>query len=174
MESIDEFLERYEQEHLIIRINGEPKGKGRPRFTKAGRAFTPKATRDYEDEVKAAAMRAALIQRWLKPDADDPLQVGIIARFAVPQSWSKKKRQAAWSGEIYPTAKPDADNVAKLICDALNGIAYHDDSRITTLTVLKRYADEEESPCVMVWVSRDKTAGITAQQSSAANEAEAA
>ena len=42
MESIDEFLERYEREHLIIRINGEPKGKGRPRFTKAGRAFTPK------------------------------------------------------------------------------------------------------------------------------------
>lgn len=40
--------------------------------------------------------------------------------------------------ELADTKTPDADNVAKLIGDALNGIAWHDDRQIATLQVLKR------------------------------------
>jgi Holliday junction resolvase RusA-like endonuclease len=35
--------------------------------------------------------------------------------------------------------KPDADNVAKAVLDALNGLAFEDDSRIYVLNVAKRY-----------------------------------
>lgn len=42
----------------------------------------------------------------------------------------------------YPLKKPDVDNVAKIILDALNGIAYRDDKQVVTLIVKKSYAGE--------------------------------
>ena len=42
-------------ETLLFRVNGMPQGKARPRFTRQGRAYTPKKTRDYEADIKAAA-----------------------------------------------------------------------------------------------------------------------
>ena len=51
------------------------------------------------------------------------------------------------SGIIKPTKKPDIDNIAKIICDGLNGVAYKDDSQIIYLAVIKRYA---EKGCVRV------------------------
>ena len=44
-------------------------------------------------------------------------------------------------GEILPTKKPDADNIAKIIADALNGVAYRDDSQIAEMLIVRRYAD---------------------------------
>ena len=41
-----------------------------------------------------------------------------------------------------PTLKPDTDNIAKIVCDALNGVAYHDDKQITSLTVDKVWAED--------------------------------
>jgi Holliday junction resolvase RusA-like endonuclease len=43
------------------------------------------------------------------------------------------------AGEILPVVKPDLDNVAKLILDALNGVAWHDDNQIARLTISKVY-----------------------------------
>ena len=42
---------------------------------------------------------------------------------------------------LQPTLKPDTDNIAKIICDGLNGIAYKDDKQIVSLTVLKVWTD---------------------------------
>ena len=42
----------------------------------------------------------------------------------------------------FPTLKPDTDNIAKAVCDALNGVAYHDDKQITSLTVDKVWAED--------------------------------
>ena len=125
---------------LHIRINGEPRGKQRPRFTKQGRAYTPKETRQYEQEIREAALKAAAIQQYIKPSTDCPVQVRITSHCTIPKSWSKKKREAAQQGKIRPTAKPDADNIGKQFCDALNEIAYHDDKQVVELLVSKRYA----------------------------------
>ena len=125
---------------LHIRINGEPRGKQRPKFTKQGRAYTPKETRQYEREIREAALKAAAIQQYTKPGADCPVQVRITSHCAIPKSWGKKKREAAQQGKIRPAVKPDADNIGKIICDALNEIAYHDDKQVVELLVSKRYA----------------------------------
>lgn len=125
---------------LHIRINGEPRGKQRPRFTKQGRAYTPKETREYEAQIREAALKAAAIQQYTKPSADCPVQVCITSHCTIPKSWSKKKREAAQQGKIRPTVKPDADNIGKQFCDALNEIAYHDDKQVVELLVSKRYA----------------------------------
>ena len=47
------------------------------------------------------------------------------------------------SGLISPTKKPDVDNVIKIILDALNGFAWHDDSQVVNLQIEKKYTQRE-------------------------------
>ena len=147
-----------ETTELLFRVNGIPQGKARPRFTKAGRSYTPANTRRYEEDVREAALKAAAIQGYTKADKHTALAVSITAWFPVPASWPKKKRAAAMAGDIYPTAKPDADNLAKAILDALNGIAYHDDKQVVSCTVRKRYTfHDDDSPRIVVHIAPMKT-----------------
>ena len=47
-------------------------------------------------------------------------------------------------GNLNPTKKPDADNIGKVVLDALNGIAYEDDKQVIELRVSKQYSEERE------------------------------
>ena len=51
--------------------------------------------------------------------------------------------------------EPDADNVAKIVLDSLNGIAWVDDSKVSILTVRKQYSDAYEG--IRVWVEAEPT-----------------
>nr|DAD96061.1 MAG TPA: Endodeoxyribonuclease RusA [Myoviridae sp. ctpjm1]DAQ10774.1 MAG TPA: Endodeoxyribonuclease RusA [Caudoviricetes sp.] len=149
---------KQQSDSLLIRINGMPQGKGRPRFTKQGRTYTPQKTRRYEEAVRGAAMLAARAQGFVKHDDDTPLEACISAWFPIPASWPKKKREAARSGALYPVVKPDADNIAKAVLDALNGIAFHDDRQVVSCTVRKRYTfRDDDTPRVVVHVAPMKT-----------------
>lgn len=75
------------------------------------------------------------------PPTDNEIEVNIMAYFGIPKSTSKKKTALMLNGFINPTKKPDADNIAKIILDSLNGIAFHDDSQIVRLVVEKRYSN---------------------------------
>lgn len=127
---------------MVIRftIPGEPKGKGRPRLGRSGHAYTPHDTAVYENLVK-------LCYRDENPDdsetacKDEPVSVLIWAYYQIPKSVSKKARLAMQMGDIRPSKKPDCDNIAKIVCDALNGLAYYDDSQICELTVFKHYSE---------------------------------
>jgi Holliday junction resolvase RusA-like endonuclease len=44
-------------------------------------------------------------------------------------------------GRIRPTKRPDVSNVIKIIEDALNGLAYRDDSQIVRVVGEKYYSD---------------------------------
>ena len=68
-------------------------------------------------------------------------------RFPAPASWSKAKRARALAGVDWHTSKPDADNVAKAILDACNGVVFRDDSQIVMLTATKEFS---ETPGVRV------------------------
>ena len=69
-----------------------------------------------------------------------PVHVRITACFGIPKSAAKKKRAMMIAGDIAPTKKPDFDNIQKIICDALNGVAYHDDSQIVKADIKKVYS----------------------------------
>lgn len=126
-------------------IYGEPQGKGRPKFTMTGHAYTPERTKSYEAEIVAAFRREFPdFVRWEK---GVPLRVRIKAVYGVPVSDSKAKRERKLTGAIRPTKKPDADNVEKAILDALNGIAWRDDAQIVDIRTVKEYGWQ---PCVMV------------------------
>jgi Holliday junction resolvase RusA-like endonuclease len=68
--------------------------------------------------------------------------VTVQAIFGVPASWPLSKRDKALAGLLWPTGTPDYDNVAKIACDALNGIAFVNDSQIVKATVEKRYGED--------------------------------
>lgn len=125
---------------MEIVVEVEPKGKGRPRFTRTGHAYTPASTREYEDLIAARALEAMEGRQPIPRDV--PLRVTIVAVFGVPVSWPKKKRLAALQGVLRHTRKPDYDNVVKAVCDALNGIVFEDDCQIVSGEVEKVYGPE--------------------------------
>lgn len=54
------------------------------------------------------------------------------------------------ANEIQPQKKPDSDNIAKVVLDSLNKVAFEDDKQVSDLHVFKRYA---QKPCVMVVIN---------------------
>lgn len=125
-------LNRKEMINIKFVVYGKPQGKARPRFTSQGRAYTPQKTVDYETQIRQAYVAAggAIIGAMISNTA--PIQIKITAYF----------KKAKTNKMDFPTLKPDADNIAKAVCDALNGIAYKDDKQITCLTVNKVWADD--------------------------------
>ena len=110
-------------------IPGPPKGKQRPRICRVnGRsmAYTPKGTIEYEKLVRASytAVSKAKFERNL------PLEISILALYSVPKYVSNKTKELMLNGRLFPTKKTDADNIIKVILDALNGVAYRDDVQI--------------------------------------------
>lgn len=121
----------------MIIVEGKIKGKARPRVFN-GHAMTPKDTVNYENWVKVC------YQQQSKMYLEGSIRASITAYYKVPKSYTKKKIQAIRDGLEYPQKKPDIDNVAKIILDSLNGIAYKDDSQVIELSVLKRWTEDIE------------------------------
>ena len=92
----------------------------------------------HEKEVAECFLEVARGRRFKEKE---PLDIRIIAYYPIPQSTSKKRRKEMLEHRIRPTVKPDLDNVAKLIYDALNGVAWYDDNAIVDTQVRKFYSD---------------------------------
>lgn len=122
---------------IEIVLLGAPRGKERPRTTKTGHVYTPQKTRDYEGALKFAAMEVM----GERPPIDGPLDVTIKIMVPIPQSWPKKRQQAAREGRERPTKKPDWDNFAK-VCDALNLVVWIDDAQVVDGHIHKSYSDK--------------------------------
>lgn len=126
-----------EQDVVKFTVPGNPVGKARPRMTRSGHAYTPDKTVSYENLVKMCFIEK--YTDWVPVSGEAILRMN--AYYPIPKSASKKKKIDMVIGEIRPTKKPDLDNVMKAIADALNGIAYVDDSQIVTAEVRKYYDD---------------------------------
>ena len=117
-------------------VPGKPFGKQRPRVTRTGHAFTPDKTVSYENLIRMSFVHAYPSYTTI----EGPVIMKIAAAFPIPESWTKKKKEAAIKMKIYP-GKPDVDNIMKIVQDALNGIAYKDDAQIYDSGVTKYYSD---------------------------------
>lgn len=141
-----------EKPMIIFRVEGQPVGKARARtVARHGfvQSYTPQKTRDYEAKVRDAYIKAG---GEMFPDG--PLGVLITAYFEVPKSYSKKNADACRAGKIKPTGKPDLDNIAKLVLDALNGVAFKDDSRVCKIFMVKLYTPKFHEPGLSVHIYR--------------------
>ena len=122
-------------------VPGKITGKGRPRInTTTAIAYTPTKTKEYEDLVKQYFI---IKNRCAKP-LEGRLKVTIKAYFDIPKNTSKKQKEEMLNNNIRPLKKPDIDNIAKIILDALNKLAFNDDNQITKLSIEKEYCEEEK------------------------------
>lgn len=127
---------------IEFEIKGKVKAKQSVKFTTNGIKYTPSDIKEYANWVKLCFM--STYKTWnIQNFANKPLKVIIDVYMSIPKSFSKKKYEQALKGEIRPVVKPDCDNIAKNINDALNGIVYPDDKQITCLTVNKLYSESE-------------------------------
>lgn len=123
---------------LTFSVPGEPRGKGRPRFS-GGRAYTDSETRAYERKIADCYRLFSGPVKW--PDGAF-FEVDVTAYLPIPASASKIQQTRMATGQIIPSRKPDADNVLKAVLDALNHIAYPDDSRVHKCSCAKFYGKE--------------------------------
>lgn len=103
----------------------EVMGKPRPRVNRNGRVWTPKKFKDYEKKIADAYLAAG----GAVLNGEICLTVSICRK--MPNSRPKRLINEP------DTYKPDVDNIAKLVLDALNGVAYEDDKQVTQLHVVK-------------------------------------
>jgi Holliday junction resolvase RusA-like endonuclease len=98
--------------------------------------FTPAQTAREQDGLRfiaQAAMRG-------RPPLDCAVDFRMTAFMPIPPSWSKRKQENALAGLIWPTPKPDLDNIAKMK-DALKAIVWRDDALVCAEYFLKVYSD---------------------------------
>lgn len=127
---------------VSFHVPGKPQGKARARTfynQNLGKhmSVTPESTVLYENLIKTMYIREA---KGCKFEKEVPVTLRIIARYTPAKSTSKKKMQQMLNGEILPLKKPDMDNIVKVIADALNGVAYLDDSQIVLVKAKKVYS----------------------------------
>lgn len=138
-------------ESVFICVPGEPVGKGRPRIGRRGShamMFTPQKTADYEAKIRAEGEK---VMRGCGRNAlEGPLMIDLTITLGIPASYSKKRAIACLEGRERPIKVPDWDNVAKAVCDALNGVVWVDDKQIVDAVVRKRYG---EIPCIVAIVT---------------------
>lgn len=128
-------------------IPGEPKGKMRPRASfhgGHGRVHDAPEQVSNENWVKVCARDAGIGLM------DSAVAATIVVTVVAPKSLTKAKRAAIDGDHVLPAKKPDLDNVAKLVLDALNGIAYKDDAQVVDLRVSRRYGPAAQ---VEVWLT---------------------
>ena len=128
---------------VSFEVEGKVTGKGRPRVTMHG-TYTPANTRHYEELVKLRYKQACKL-----PPAEGEVIVIIRAYMTPAKSLSTKKKAELMKDN--PMKKPDIDNIAKIVLDALNGVAWVDDKQITTLHVFKQWDETEH---LHIWISR--------------------
>lgn len=138
------------ENRVTFTVRGEPTGKSRPKFDTRGpfpRAVTPKKTANYET-LTQMEYEAQCHGHFFPKEA--ALGMKITAYKPIPKGTSKRKVLQMLQDHIRPGKKPDFDNVGKIICDALNGVAFHDDAQIVDGRIIKRY-DEAPRVEVEIW-----------------------
>lgn len=118
-------------------VPGDPVPQPRPRVSTRGgfaRAYVPKAhaVHGFRRRVAAAARAAGLTQTV------SPVTVSIAATFRRPRSHYRKAGVKPSAPEL---PRPDCDNLAKAVLDALQEVM-GDDTRVARLTVAKAWGHE--------------------------------
>ena len=124
-------------------VYGEPQGKARARtvrnqYTGRTMSYTPDKTALYENLIRMEYQ--AQCRGYFFPRG-----TAVAVRIDCYMKPPKGKRPGR------PMKKPDADNVAKTVADACNGVAWYDDTQITDLEVHKYWAAGQPRIEVKIW-----------------------
>lgn len=132
-------------------IETNPVPKGRPRFRRTKTfitTYTPKKTLDFEGLVRKHSQEAMGPTEPL----ETPVWIALYFRLPIPESYSKKRKEACLSGSEKPIKRPDIDNLVKSVLDGMNGVVFKDDCQITVMHCTKTYSNV---PGVNILVKED-------------------
>lgn len=121
---------------IILTVYGTPVAQGRPRFARIGngvRTYDPEKSRDWKQGVRLQALEQLRKDGPVPTVYEGAVRMEVHAYLPRPKTLPKRI--------IHHTRKPDADNVAKGVKDALKGVIYRDDSQVIELLVRKSYGD---------------------------------
>lgn len=126
---------------LLIEIHGNPCPQKQTRFVRRG---------SYVSTFDPSSKEKANIQWQLKAYAPrEPLagavKVDLTFYLPVPKSTSGVRKRQMLNHVILPTKRPDVDNLAYLITNAMKSIIYCDDSQVVDLCMHKRYGAEPKT-----------------------------
>lgn len=134
-------------ETISLNIPGKPLAFAR---TRGENRFTPSPQRAYASLIGLLANQA-MARAGLDP-LDGPLEMQMRATYAYPDSWSEAKR----TREVFKTSKPDADNIVKIVADALSTIVYRDDAQIVRVNAEKCYGEIEGVTVVISQIEQER------------------
>ena len=117
-----------------------PVPKARPRVTKTGHTYTPEKTKQYERIVQYIFNSKYGYMK--QPLTEKAVSATLLFYMPIPKSFSKKKIDELKENKMLCPKKPDIDNLAKAVLDALNGRAYKDDNQIVELFARKEYSEQ--------------------------------
>jgi len=83
------------------------------------------------------------------PPPEGPIRMTMVFYMARPKRLMRAKDP---DGPIPSTARPDLDNLEKLVLDALNTVAYKDDSQVFERQGLKLYCEKGGSPRTEIYM----------------------
>jgi len=138
---------------LIFQISGPPVPQKQTQFVRAtGRAYNPS--------------QAAIEQlQWqIRPYAPSQPLAGAIEMhlsfyLPIPKSVSKRVYMQMINAVILPVKRPDFDNLAYLVTNAMKGIVYADDSQVTDCTIRKRYSDMPRTVIKIIEIEQTQPIG---------------
>jgi len=137
---------------IELDIPGEPQGKQRAKARMFGKGqkrhvmtYTPEKTVSYETFIKELF---AIKYPDFEP-VESALEMNLVLWLMIPTSASNKKKQLMEAGKLRPKKRPDNDNVLKAVMDALEGLAYKNDSQIVDTSTRKYYA---KKPCLGIMI----------------------
>lgn len=117
-----------------------PTAQARARVTARGKFAQAYKTKD--QQANERTLEACLMQHAPEKPLQGPLVLEFVAALPVGKSDSKKAVTAKLSGEVLPTKKPDLDNLAKQLKDAMTRLQFwQDDAQVVALRCEKVYAE---------------------------------
>ena len=122
---------------FIFEIHGKPVAQKQTRFSIRGKrphAYDP------------SSIDKSNIQWQIKPYAPQeplkgPIELSLTFFLPIPKGTSGIRRKQMLNRVILPVKKPDQDNLAYIVTNALKKIVYEDDSQICASHVYKFYGE---------------------------------
>jgi len=133
---------------ISFTVPGNPVAQPRVKARKAGnfiQIYTPdKKVKPYKEAIKLVATQAMVGRKPM----EGPLSVAIFFYIDRPKSHTKKQREQDWHAQ-----KPDLDNLAKAVLDALKEVTWSDDSQIAELQITKQWAYIDPA-CTQIYIEK--------------------